>query len=55
MASQTTIKQQDDEADEHREAGPSSITSGGHINLFEDIERVGHLSMHCCQKAHRLV
>lgn len=26
--------------DEEPQAGPSSLTSGGHINLFEDLERV---------------
>lgn len=50
LAKPPTTKHQDDGADEHREAVPSSIMSGGHINLFEDIERVGRLFMHCCRK-----
>lgn len=27
-------------------AGPSSILSGGHINLFEDLERARHKILH---------
>ncbi|KAI0821253.1 hypothetical protein BC629DRAFT_1278047 [Irpex lacteus] len=29
-----------DDEEEQPQAGPSSLTSGGHINLFEDLERV---------------
>ncbi|TFY70076.1 hypothetical protein EVJ58_g55 [Rhodofomes roseus] len=42
LANQHKRKPQDEEEGgeaEKTEAGPSSITSGGHINLFEDIER----------------
>ncbi|KZT67600.1 hypothetical protein DAEQUDRAFT_713106 [Daedalea quercina L-15889] len=45
LASRPTTKRSNEEEDfeaersEKTEVGPSSITSGGHINLFEDIER----------------
>ncbi|EPT04430.1 hypothetical protein FOMPIDRAFT_1157633 [Fomitopsis schrenkii] len=43
--SQHMAKGGDDEVEEKREAGPSSIMAGGHINLFEDVERQT-ISMH---------
>lgn len=38
-----------DDIDTSSGAGPSSLTSGGHINLFEDLERV------CCNLVLRIV
>ncbi|KZT00356.1 uncharacterized protein LAESUDRAFT_739671 [Laetiporus sulphureus 93-53] len=38
-------RQDDDELDSQAKAGPSSITTGGHINLFEDLERVESASL----------
>ena len=45
-------KEREHDEEERGEAGPSSLGSGGHINLFEDLEKV---CSHDCWRQLRLI